>query len=76
MKVVLLAGGFGSRISEESAFRPKPMIEEKMQRSLHIIMPMAGGDRKSTRNSVKIRKKSKFSRICLHMWDFFCNFVR
>ena len=27
MKVVLLAGGFGTRISEESAFNPKPMIE-------------------------------------------------
>ena len=27
MKVVLLAGGFGTRISEESVFRPKPMIE-------------------------------------------------
>ena len=27
MKTVLLAGGFGSRISEESQFRPKPMIE-------------------------------------------------
>lgn len=27
MKVVILAGGFGSRISEESEFRPKPMIE-------------------------------------------------
>lgn len=27
MKVVLLAGGFGSRISEESQFKPKPMIE-------------------------------------------------
>ena len=27
MKVVLLAGGFGTRISEESQFRPKPMIE-------------------------------------------------
>ncbi len=27
MKVVLLAGGFGSRITEESQFRPKPMIE-------------------------------------------------
>ena len=26
MKVVLLAGGFGSRISEESVFKPKPMI--------------------------------------------------
>ena len=27
MKVVSLAGGFGTRISEESAFKPKPMIE-------------------------------------------------
>lgn len=27
MKVVILAGGLGSRISEESQFRPKPMIE-------------------------------------------------
>ena len=27
MKVVLLAGGFGTRISEESITRPKPMIE-------------------------------------------------
>ena len=27
MKTVILAGGFGSRISEESLFRPKPMIE-------------------------------------------------
>ena len=27
MKVVILAGGFGTRISEESGSRPKPMIE-------------------------------------------------
>lgn len=27
MKVVLLAGGFGTRISEESVYKPKPMIE-------------------------------------------------
>ncbi len=27
MKVVLLAGGYGTRISEESALKPKPMIE-------------------------------------------------
>lgn len=27
MKVVLLAGGLGTRISEESKFKPKPMIE-------------------------------------------------
>lgn len=27
MKIVILAGGFGTRISEESQFKPKPMVE-------------------------------------------------
>ena len=27
MKLVILAGGFGTRISEESHLKPKPMIE-------------------------------------------------
>jgi glucose-1-phosphate cytidylyltransferase len=27
MQVVILAGGFGTRISEESSIRPKPMVE-------------------------------------------------
>ena len=27
MKVVLLAGGAGTRISEESIYKPKPMVE-------------------------------------------------
>ena len=27
MKVVILAGGFGSRMSEETQVRPKPMVE-------------------------------------------------
>lgn len=27
MKVVMLAGGYGTRISEESQFKPKPMVE-------------------------------------------------
>src|SRR3954451_12639427 len=27
LKVVILAGGYGTRISEESAVRPKPMVE-------------------------------------------------
>ena len=26
MKVVILAGGFGTRISEESQYKPKPMV--------------------------------------------------
>ena len=27
MKVLLLAGGFGTRLSEETDVRPKPMVE-------------------------------------------------
>ena len=27
MKVVLLAGGFGTRFAEQSEYKPKPMIE-------------------------------------------------
>ena len=27
MKAVILAGGFGTRISEETTIRPKPMVE-------------------------------------------------
>ena len=27
MKVVILAGGFGTRLSEETDLKPKPMIE-------------------------------------------------
>ena len=38
MKVVLLAGGFGTRISEESAYKPKPMIEIGGQPILWHIM--------------------------------------
>lgn len=38
MKVVILAGGLGTRISEESQFRPKPMIEIGGQPILWHIM--------------------------------------
>ncbi len=38
MKVVILAGGFGTRISEESYLRPKPMIEIGEQPILWHIM--------------------------------------
>ncbi|MDU3014248.1 MAG: glucose-1-phosphate cytidylyltransferase [Flavonifractor plautii] len=38
MKVVLLAGGFGTRISEESQFKPKPMVDlGGMPIMLHIM---------------------------------------
>lgn len=43
MKVVLLAGGFGTRISEESHLKPKPMIEIGDQPILwHIMKHYAG----------------------------------
>lgn len=38
MKVVILAGGLGSRISEESQYKPKPMIEIGPQPILWHIM--------------------------------------
>ena len=38
MKVVILAGGFGTRISEESHLKPKPMIEIGQQPILWHIM--------------------------------------
>jgi glucose-1-phosphate cytidylyltransferase len=38
MKAVILAGGFGTRISEESAVKPKPMIEIGHQPILWHIM--------------------------------------
>lgn len=38
MKVVLLAGGFGTRISEESHLKPKPMVEIGNQPILWHIM--------------------------------------
>lgn len=38
MKVVLLAGGYGTRISEESQYKPKPMLEIGGQPILWHIM--------------------------------------
>ena len=38
MKVVILAGGYGTRISEESHLKPKPMIEIGDKPSLWHIM--------------------------------------
>lgn len=38
LKVVILAGGYGTRISEESIFRPKPMVEIGEFPILHHIM--------------------------------------
>jgi len=42
MKVVILAGGFGTRISEESQFKPKPMVEIGGRPILWHIMKLYG----------------------------------
>ena len=42
MKAVILAGGFGTRISEESQFKPKPMLEiGEMPILWHIMKEMS-----------------------------------
>lgn len=42
MKVVILAGGFGTRISEESQFKPKPMVNLGSRPILWHIMKLYG----------------------------------
>ena len=37
MKAVILAGGLGTRISEESVSKPKPMIEIGGRPIMHIM---------------------------------------
>ena len=44
MKVVILAGGFGTRISEESQYKPKPMIEIGNKPILWHIMKVYAAD--------------------------------
>ena len=43
MKAVILAGGHGTRISEESSVRPKPMIDIGHQPILWHIMKIYSG---------------------------------
>ena len=38
MKVVILAGGYGTRISEETAQKPKPMVEIGERPILYHVM--------------------------------------
>ena len=42
MKAVLLAGGAGTRISEESQYKPKPMIEIGGMPIIWHIMKLRG----------------------------------
>ncbi|MGO9380968.1 MAG: NTP transferase domain-containing protein, partial [Mycobacterium sp.] len=42
MKAVLLAGGLGTRMREETEFRPKPMVEVGGRPVLWHIMKILG----------------------------------
>jgi glucose-1-phosphate cytidylyltransferase len=42
MKAIILAGGFGSRLSEETAHKPKPMVEIGNRPILWHIMNIYG----------------------------------
>ena len=44
MKAVILAGGYGTRISEESVVRPKPMVEIGDKPILWHIMKLYGAN--------------------------------
>ena len=43
MKVVLLAGGLGTRLSEETVIKPKPMVEIGTKPILWHIMKIYSG---------------------------------
>ncbi len=43
MKTVILAGGFGSRLAEETAGRPKPMVELNGRPFLEYLVEMPRG---------------------------------
>ena len=42
MRVIILSGGYGTRISEESQFKPKPMVELGGMPILWHIMKLYG----------------------------------
>ena len=50
MKAVILAGGLGTRISEETHLKPKPMIEIGGKPVLWHIMKMYSGPSQKSRH--------------------------
>ena len=48
LKTVILAGGFGTRLSEETSVRPKPMVEIGERPILWHIMKVLRGRTAST----------------------------
>jgi choline kinase len=47
MKVVILAGGLGSRLAEETIVKPKPMVEIGFRRSQALPVAGLGGHRRT-----------------------------
>jgi glucose-1-phosphate cytidylyltransferase len=73
MKTVILAGGYGTRISEESAIRPKPMVEIGEHPILWHIMKLYSAhginDFIICCGYKGYMIKEYFSKYCLHMSD-------
>ncbi len=73
MKAVILAGGLGTRISEESATRPKPMIEIGGRPILWHIMKIYSPTASTTSSICLGYKgyviKEYFANYFLHMSD-------
>ena len=77
MKVVILAGGYGTRISEESTVKPKPMVEIGDQPILWHIMKIYSShginDFIICCGYKGYMIKEYFSRYYLHMSDVTCD---
>lgn len=80
MKVVILAGGFGTRISEESHLKPKPMIEIGGKPILWHIMKIYSSygfyDFVICCGYKGFHIKEYFSDYCLHNCDVTFDFAR
>ena len=51
MKAIILAGGLGSRLSEETVVKPKPMVEIGGKPILWHIMNIYAASRRATSSS-------------------------
>jgi glucose-1-phosphate cytidylyltransferase len=66
MQVVILAGGFGTRLSEETVYKPKPMVEIGNKPILETIIENLAkyGFDKITISDMGLRHGLMFDRFC------------